>query len=88
MHSILYVVDLPIERSMIKQELSNEEYKRACEIEEQVFKSFEVLLVFKENIRRKIQEKYVFDDSKFVLFEILDYGAEISPGRVSQPYNL
>ncbi len=85
-HSILYVVDLPIERSMIEHELSDEEYKKACEIEKRVFRSFDVLLVFNENMKRKIQEKYGFDDNKFVLFEVLDYGAEISPRGIFQLY--
>lgn len=86
MHSILYVVDLPIERSMIEHKLSDEEYKRACEIEERVFRSFRVLLVFNENMKRKIQEKYGFDDDKFLLFEVLDYSAEISPRGFFQFY--
>lgn len=38
--SILYVV----ERSVVDGTLSNEEYKRACEIEKHVFESFNVLL--------------------------------------------
>lgn len=77
--SILYIVDLPIERSIIGGAPSNEQYKRACEIERHIFDSFDVLLVFNENMKRKIRDKYGFSDDKFVLFEILDYGTDIVP---------
>lgn len=79
-HSILYIVDLPIEqRNMIYGTMSPMEYKRACEIEKRVFNNFDVLLVFNENMKRLIRDKYGFSDDKFVLFEILDYGVDIEP---------
>ncbi|MEM3698085.1 MAG: hypothetical protein QXQ94_11445 [Candidatus Bathyarchaeia archaeon] len=79
--SILYVVDLPIERSVVDGALSDEEYRGACEIERHVFKSFDVLLVFNEDMKREICDKYNFSDDKFVLFEVLDYGADIIPRK-------
>jgi len=75
-YSILYIVDLPIERAIISDGLSEEECSRACEIEKRVFDSFNILLVFNEAMKRKIQERYGFNDDKFVLFEVLDYWVE------------
>jgi hypothetical protein len=72
-HSILYIIDLPIERAIISGELNDEEYNRACEIERRIFNSFDILLVFNEAMKRKIQEKYGFNDNKFISFEVLDY---------------
>ncbi|MCX7999784.1 MAG: hypothetical protein N3A69_12680, partial [Leptospiraceae bacterium] len=74
-YSILYVVDLPIEQAAVEIQ-QNDAYKKACEIEARIFKSFDVLLVFNENMKKKIQEKYGLDDGKFVLFEMLDYEAD------------
>lgn len=75
-HSILYIVDLPIEQAEINEIQQNDVYKKACEIEACIFRSFDVLLVFNENMKKKIQEKYGLDDDVFVLFEMLDYKAD------------
>lgn len=71
--SILYIVDLPIKQVTIKEKHDSKTYMRLCEIEERIFKSFNILLVFNETMKREIQEKYDFDDDKFILFEMLDY---------------
>lgn len=74
-HSILYIVDLPIEQVAINK-IQGDAYKKACEIEARVFRSFDVLLVFNEKMKKKIQEKYGLDDKVFVFFEMLDYKSD------------
>ncbi|MEM1998134.1 MAG: hypothetical protein QXZ27_08860 [Candidatus Bathyarchaeia archaeon] len=78
-YSILYIVDLPIDREVILGSLKGEEYKRCCEVERRIFEGFSAILVFNENMKKIIQERYGFDDSKFILFEMLDYWAKDPP---------
>lgn len=78
-YSILYIVDLPADREFIRQRIGIKVYDKAINIERHIFEGFDILLVFNEEMKRRIQEKYGFDDDKFVLFEMLDYGIDYEP---------
>lgn len=75
-YSILYIEDLPIEQSFASGSSID---KMAYKIEERIFKSFDVLLVYNENEKKQIQANYGIDDKKFVEFEIVDYGVDYQP---------
>lgn len=74
--SILYIIDLPIEQAISSGKKVD---KKAYHIEETILKSFTYLLVFNEKMKENIQEKYGFDDNKFIFFEILDYWVDYKP---------
>ena len=80
-YSILYIVDLPADRELIRQRIDIKMYNKANKIEKCIFESFDILLVFNENMKKRIQEKYGFNDEKFLLFEMLDYGAYYKPAK-------
>ncbi len=77
--SILYIIDLPIEQQAGNPKPKTD--KKAYEVEECILKSFDILLVFNENMKNNIQEKYDIDDEKFIKFEILDYGVDYVPQK-------
>jgi hypothetical protein len=76
--SLLYVLDLPIElysaigaRAVID--------RQAVQIEERIFKVFDMLIVFNEHVKNAIVEKYSIPRNKFVLLEIFDHGVDTTP---------
>ncbi|MFQ5885467.1 MAG: hypothetical protein ACE5IO_10260, partial [Thermoplasmata archaeon] len=50
-------------------------------VEEILMKSFDVLCVFNEQMKKAIIGRYDISDKKFVEFEILDYGVVFSPSK-------
>jgi len=80
-YSILYIVDLPADRELVRQRIDIKMYNKANKIEKCIFESFDILLVFNENMKKRIQEKYGFNDEKFLLFEMLDYGVYYKPAK-------
>ena len=88
--SILYIIDLPIEQSIASGREENVDEK-AYRIEKSIFESFDILLVFNENMKKIIQKKYDITNEKFIKFEILDYGADYTSSkekRFSKPIKI
>jgi hypothetical protein len=74
--SVLYIRDLPIEQNIaLGNPIGNEHYT----IEQKILKSFEVLCVYNRNVRETIAQRYGIEGDRFVEFEILDYGIDLTP---------
>lgn len=76
--SVLYVVDLPIEQILAVQRQALVD-KKAYQIERQVFRSFDILCVFNEQMKKFINERYDISKDKFVEFGVLDHSATFAP---------
>jgi hypothetical protein len=76
--SILYIIDLPAEQAQAfdRQAVI---HKTAYALEEKILRSFDILCVFNQNMRKALTDRYDLCADKFVEFEILDYGVDFSP---------
>jgi hypothetical protein len=80
--SILYVNDLPIEQNIAA---NNQVDKMAYALERRILDCFDILCVCNRNVRHALMRRYGFESSRFVEFEILDYGVDFAPAVEKAP---
>lgn len=77
-HSILYVVDLPLEQLLAVQ-MEHLVDRRSRRVEADIFHGFDILCVFNTFTKRAIMDQYDVPEDNFVEFEILDHIARDVP---------
>lgn len=84
--AILFVDDLPIEQALAKNKQRSID-KRSYEIEEKIFRLFDVLCVYTQAAKKAISERYDVPTDKFVDVELRDYGVVPSQQQPRMPFD-
>ncbi|HEX7393096.1 MAG TPA: hypothetical protein VF374_09160, partial [Thermoplasmata archaeon] len=75
--TVLYIVDLPIDQAIANGQ-PDVATKAAYKAEEKLLKNTDILMVFNDAMKDLIKERYGIEDQRFVEFQTLDYGVNVS----------